>query len=63
MPSRDAASTLREAEFGSTNYYVVVPFMTVESAKWALGHIGCQFDAAVIADVNQDALVVEKVDA
>lgn len=45
----NAAKTLRDDQDVDVNYYVLVPFTTVDAAEWAAGHIGTNFDCHVSA--------------
>lgn len=50
--------TLAETQDDEVNFYVLVPFTTVEGALWGAGHVATHFDCHVvsIAAVDQNAL-------
>ena len=53
LPLRDAE---RDLNYREVNYYVVVPFTTLQAAEWAWGEIDPEFDCFVIgaAAVERD---------
>lgn len=58
MAAATERKTLREAQEPEVNYYVLVPFTSMEGALWGAGHVATHFDCHVVssAAVDQDTI-------